>query len=309
MNILITGGTGFVGRHIIADLQPDHAITVLTRNPAKAQKLFGDDVKTIEALWEIQDIGHFDTIINLAGEPIADKRWTPKQKQIICQSRWQITAELVERIRNTENPPKLLINASAVGYYGDSKGVAVTEKSNGNTNDFTYQVCAQWEQIAAKAQTQKTRVCIMRLGVVLSPEAGALKKMLLPFKLGLGAKIGDGEQVFPWVHIDDVVRVVQFFMENTHAKGIFNVTAPDSTTNGEFTERLAQSLKRPAWFSIPPAMLSFLMGESAVLLTGGQYVIPWRLGDFGFQFKYPTIIRAFRHFFGLVTEFDKQLAA
>jgi uncharacterized protein (TIGR01777 family) len=180
MKILLTGGTGLIGRHLIARLQAlHHDITVVTRSPEKARKVLGAGVDIWKGLAEQQNLDGFDAVINLAGEPIADKRWTEEQKQRLCSSRWNITEKLVELIRNSHTPPSVLISGSATGYYGDLGEVVVTEEEPPH-NEFTHKLCAQWERIACAAQSDRTRVCLLRTGVVLAPNGGILGKMLPP---------------------------------------------------------------------------------------------------------------------------------
>ncbi len=197
MKILLTGGTGLIGRHLIARLQAlHHDITVVTRSPEKARQVLGAGVDIWKNLAEQQNLDGFDAVINLAGEPIADKRWTEEQKQLLCSSRWNITEKLVELIRNSHTPPSVLISGSAVGYYGDLGEVVVTEEEPPH-NEFTHKLCAQWERIACAAQSDRTRVCLLRTGVVLAPKGGILAKMLPPFRLGLGGPIGNGVSIWP----------------------------------------------------------------------------------------------------------------
>lgn len=192
MKILLTGGTGLIGRRLIARLQAlHHDITVVTRSPEKARQVLGAGIDIWKNLADRQNLDGFDAVINLAGEPIADKRWTEEQKQLLCSSRWNITEKLVELIRNSHTPPSVLISGSAVGYYGDLGEVVVTEEEPPH-NEFTHKLCAQWERIACAAQSDNTRVCLLRTGVVLAPKGGILAKMLPPFRLGLGGPIGNG---------------------------------------------------------------------------------------------------------------------
>jgi uncharacterized protein (TIGR01777 family) len=194
MQILITGGTGLIGRHLIPRLrQLGHAITVVTRSPEKARQVLGSDIDIWKGLAEKQNLDGFDAVINLAGEPIADKRWTEEQKQRLCNSRWQITQRLVDLFKASDSPPSVFISGSAAGYYGDLGEVVVTEEEPPH-NEFTHKLCARWEQIACGAQSDATRVCLLRTGVVLAAKGGILAKMLPIFKLGLGGPIGNGRQ-------------------------------------------------------------------------------------------------------------------
>ncbi|WMN87987.1 TIGR01777 family oxidoreductase [Vibrio parahaemolyticus] len=200
MKILLTGGTGFIGSELLK-LLTTHHVVLLTRSPQKAkQQLQHADVGNIEyidSLDQLADLNHIDAIINLAGEPIADKRWTQKQKDKICKSRWKITEQIVELIHASTKPPSVFISGSAVGYYGDQQEHPFDECLHVNSEAFTHLVCEKWEQIAKRAESEDTRVCLLRTGVVLGPNGGALAKMLLPYKLGLGGPLGNGKQYLP----------------------------------------------------------------------------------------------------------------
>ncbi len=194
MQILITGGTGLIGRHLIPRLLTlGHQVTVVTRNPDNARQILDSRVTLWKGLAEREHLNEIDAIINLAGEPIADKRWTSQQKERLCQSRWAITQKLVDLIHASATPPSVLISGSATGYYGDLGDVVVTEDEPPH-NEFTHKLCARWEQIACRAQSDQTRVCLLRTGVVPAPQGGILGKMVPPFRLGLGGPVGNGRQ-------------------------------------------------------------------------------------------------------------------
>lgn len=293
MNILITGGTGLIGRHLINAFRLINAnITVLTRDSSKASKTLGDDIKFIEGL-SLAVVENQDKIINLAGEPIADKRWSNTQKEKICQSRWQITQQLVDLIQQANNPPSLFISGSAIGIYGRQENAPRNEAFLQYNQEFTHEVCAKWEDIALNASSEKTRVAILRTGVVLAKRGGALQKMILPFKLGLGASIGDGKQVMSWIHIDDMVTAILYIQNTESLQGVINLTAPEPVSNRQFSQALAASLNRPCLFSTPAWLLKMLLGEMSDILLFGQNVVPTKLIDSGFVFKYQTIDSAF----------------
>ncbi|MFR8677755.1 MAG: TIGR01777 family oxidoreductase, partial [Escherichia coli] len=225
MKIVITGGTGLIGRHLIPRLLDlGHQITVVTRNPQKASSVLGPRVTLWQGLADQSNLNGVDAVINLAGEPIADKRWTHEQKERLCQSRWNITQKLVDLINASDTPPSVLISGSATGYYGDLGEVVVTEEEPPH-NEFTHKLCARWEEIACRAQSDKTRVCLLRTGVVLAPDGGILGKMLPPFRLGLGGPIGSGRQYLAWIHIDDMVNGILWLLEN-ELRGPFNMVSP-----------------------------------------------------------------------------------
>lgn len=294
MHIFITGGTGLIGRHLIPALFRDAAtkITVLTRDTTKAKASLPDNVALITSLDDTLDFDDVDAVINLAGEPIADKRWSETQKTRICESRWQITQQLTDKINAAEQPPATFISGSAIGYYGRQGDKLVTEAFTEVHREFTHTVCEQWERIALQA-SQKTRVCLLRTGVVLSGDGGALSKMRLPFSLGLGGRIGDGNQYMSWIHINDMVAAILFLLEHKNCEGAYNLTAPTPVTNTEFVKAYAASLGRPAIFPMPALALKLLMGEAADILLTGQRVVPQKLQDAGFQFSFSDVQPAF----------------
>lgn len=297
MNILITGGTGFIGRHLISKLHYEHDITVLTRDQQNARRILPDNVSIITKLDAMGDFSSLDAVINLAGEPIADSRWTDKQKQRICHSRWDITEELVTRIKQAVSPPAVFISGSAIGYYGRQGDTPVTEDNPQVHEEFTHELCARWEAIAEQAASEQTRVCLLRTGIVLAKGEGALDRMVLPFKLGLGGKMGNGEQFMSWIHIEDMVEGIRFLLIHEKCRGPYNLTAPHPVTNRTFTHTLAKELHRPALFTVPGFALKLVMGEAAELLLTGQKVIPKRLQDAGYEFSYPLLEDALRQEF------------
>lgn len=294
MHIFITGGTGLIGRHLIPALLRDAStkITVLTRDTTKAKASLPGNVALVTSLDDTLDFDDVDAVINLAGEPIADKRWSETQKTRICESRWQITQQLTDKINAAAQPPATFISGSAIGYYGRQGDKLVTEAFTEVHHEFTHTVCEKWERIALQA-SQKTRVSLLRTGVVLSRDGGALSKMRLPFSLGLGGRIGDGNQYMSWIHINDMVAAILFLLEHKHCEGAYNLTAPTPVTNSEFVKAYAASLGRPAIFPMPALALKLLMGEAADLLLTGQRVVPQKLQDAGFQFTFSDVRSAF----------------
>ncbi|MGF1770252.1 TIGR01777 family oxidoreductase [Enterovibrio makurazakiensis] len=288
MHILVTGGTGLIGRVLVAQLE-HHQVTVLTRSPESAQKILPSGVRFIRDLDELSDFSEVDAVINLAGEPIVDKRWSEQQKGIICSSRWGITEKIVKRILAADKPPHTFISGSAVGYYSDQGDTIVDETLKVDSTDFAHAVCANWEKIAKRAQSDNTRVCLLRTGIVLSKEGGALKKMLLPYQLGLGGPIGDGSQYFPWIHIRDMVSGILFLLNNEKKQGPFNLTAPNPATNKAFSKALASTLKRPHLLFTPKFAISLMLGEAGQLLLEGQRAVPRALEDNGFTFEFPDL--------------------
>lgn len=289
MKILITGATGFIGRVLVEALKNTHRITVLTRSIEKAQQTLGDGIIFCNSLDAWVNLDEFSVVINLAGEPIADKRWSAQRKQEICASRFDLTQKIVDKINLGSNPPQLLINASAIGYYGRQDDTVIDEAFNDFYPEFSHDVCTKWEEIARSAQNPVTRVCILRLGIVLGAQGGALARMLPPYQFGLGGPLGSGEQWMSWIHRDDVVAMILFLMEHDKLSGIFNATAPNPVRNKDFSRTLAQTLKRPHLFFVPSFMLRFMFGEMADLLLYGQRVVPQRFQASDFTFKYPVL--------------------
>lgn len=293
MKILLTGGTGFVGSRLMSHLRPHHQVSVLSRSPNKVYQRLGHDIEALSSLDDLPDLDRFDAVINLAGEPIADKRWSPAQKERICHSRWQITEQLVEKLRAGSNPPGVLISGSAVGFYGRQGDTLVDEDTHPHP-EFSHDVCARWEELARRADTEQTRVCCIRLGVVLGAEGGALAKMLPSYRFGMGGPIGSGKQYMSWIHIEDVVNLILFLLEHEECRGAFNATAPEPVTNAQFSKSLAANLSKPHFARIPAWAMKLLFGEMADLLLTGQRVMPVRLQQAGFHFRYPTLDKALK---------------
>jgi uncharacterized protein len=293
---LITGGSGFIGRRLVPRLARTCEVVILSRDPRRAAQQLGSNYRYLGSLDELDSLNGFDTVFNLAGEPIIGKRWSDTQKQRICNSRWGITAKLTELIKASARPPRLLVSASAVGYYG-GQGPQMLDETSLCHQEFSHQVCQQWEQLALVAASTKTRVCVLRFGMVLGRDGGALSKMLLPFKLGLGGPIGDGRQGSSWIHMDDLQAIFDFVMGHDSCQGIYNATAPNPVSNAEFSRALAKAIHRPCLLTMPKFALRLLMGEMATLVTEGQFVVPKRLQEEGFQFHYPTLTAALANLF------------
>lgn len=289
MKIFITGGTGLVGSHLIPRLlQENHTVTVLSRNIEKAQAILGNNLEFCDSLERLTSLDEYDAVINLAGEPIAGKRWTELQKQRLCQSRWQITKKLTQLIKSGENPPQIFISGSAIGYYGNKEDVIITEDTEPH-EEFTNKLCKAWEAFAMEAESSKTRVCLLRTGIVLSSKGGMLAKILPVFKLGLGGTMGSGKQYISWIHIEDMVGIINFLLTAPHVKGAVNMTSPSPVTNKEFSKTLAKVLKRPCIFNVPSVIISLFMGEASTLLLDGQRAIPKKLELNKYQFRYKDI--------------------
>ncbi|MGL4734759.1 MAG: TIGR01777 family oxidoreductase [Enterovibrio sp.] len=292
MKILITGGTGLVGSSLMSALHNQPSISeliVLTRNIKKARSKSPRQIKYIDDLDELNTFDEIDAVINLAGEPIMAKRWSLQQKERICTSRWSITQRLTQKITQAKNPPRVLISASAVGFYGAHGTQELDESAMPNVNTFTYQVCSAWEKSAQQAQSSCTRVCLARFGIVLSRRGGALAKMLPAYQLGLGGRIGSGAQYFPWIHIDDAVSALLLLLQRDDLQGAFNICAPAPVTNLVFSQALAKQLKRPHLFPLPAFLIKLALGEASQLLLDSLRVYPNALLKNGFSFRYPDI--------------------
>lgn len=292
MHILITGGTGLVGRPLVLRLlQRGYQVSVVTRDVAAARAKLGEQVSLWSGLDQQQHLNGIDAVINLAGEPIAARRWSEAQKTRLCQSRWQITQRLAELIAASSAPPAVLISGSASGFYGNTGDLVVTEDDPGHS-EFTHQLCARWEQLALQAQSERTRVCLLRTGVVLSPDGGALEKMQLPFKLGIGGPLGNGKQYMPWIHIEDMLAGILWLLDHATLQGPFNLVAPYAVRNEQFAAALGKAMHRPAFMRTPATAIRLMMGESAVLVLGGQHLLPQRLEASGFRFHWYDLDQA-----------------
>lgn len=289
MKIFITGGTGLVGSHLIPLLlQKKHTVTALSRNIEKAQSILGNNVEFCDSLEKLTSLDEYDAVINLAGEPIAGKRWTELQKQKLCQSRWEITKKLTQLIKAGTNPPQVFISGSAIGYYGNKGDITVTEDTEPH-EEFTHKLCTTWEAFAMQAESSKTRVCLLRTGIVLSSKGGMLAKVLPIFKLGLGGTMGNGKQYISWIHIEDMAGIISFLLTTPQINGAINMTSPTPVTNKEFSKTLAKVLKRPCIFKVPSTVISLFMGEASTLLLDGQRAIPEKLELNKYQFRYKDI--------------------
>ena len=296
MKILVTGGTGFVGQSLCPALAADgHEVVILTRQ--SAPRLPQGGVSSVTRLDGL-DASEFSGVVNLAGAPIGDARWTGERKRLLLESRVNTTARLVEWMSRAKRRPPVLVSASAVGYYGEQGDRPITEDTP-PTPGFTHDLCAAWEREATKAAELGVRVCLMRIGVVLDQGGGALAKMLPAFRMGAGGRLGTGNHWFPWIHRADVTAICQWLLANDKARGAYNVGAPDPVTNAEFTRALGRALGRPTVLPMPEAALKLLFGEMSELLLVSDRMLPKRLLDAGFKFRYPDLDRALAAIFGL----------
>jgi len=289
MNYLITGGTGLIGSVMCRQLQTaGHTVMVLSRNRDKVHKNCGPSAVAITSLDEIHHSEQIDSVINLAGAPVADARWSNQRKKQLEQSRITLTTELINWLALRDKKPASLISGSAVGWYGNQGATTLTEHSSYH-DEYAHQLCEQWEQAALKAADYGVRVGIVRTGLVIANDGGFLQRLLLPFKLGLGGRIADGQQYMPWIHLTDIAKLFIFLSQEPEATGVFNGTAPSPVTNAAFTQTLAQTLHRPAVLSVPACVLKIALGEMAELLLGGQRAVPEKAQAIGFKFHYTEL--------------------
>lgn len=294
MNILLTGGTGFIGSKLRTMLlQQGHVLTIITRSPDKYE---GETAKNQQFIgWDSHLSSHMeqaDIVINLAGENIFGQRWTDKVKKRIYTSRIDNTHKLVKSIEEAgDRRPGLLISASAVGYYGD-RGDTVLDESEPPGNDFLSNVCVDWEKAALEAKDLGVRVAIPRLGIVMETGGGALQQMLPPFKMFVGGPVGSGEQFFPWIHMHDLCRGLIYPMEKETFEGAYNLCSPNSVTMREFADTLGEVLGRPSFFRVPGFALNLAFGEASGPILNSLHVQPGRLQDEGFGFKFKDLHEA-----------------
>ncbi|MEG4213218.1 thylakoid membrane protein ThyD [Microcoleus sp. S13_B4] len=297
MKVAIAGATGFVGSRLVEKLQvAGHQVVVLSRDAAKAGRVFpASAYPNLEVVaytpaesgdWQ-KSIAGCDAVVNLAGVPIAEERWTEARQQAILDSRRLTTAKLVEAIVNANPRPSVFVSASAIGYYGTSETAEFDETSLAG-NDFLAAVCKDWEAAAQPAKNAGTRLAILRLGIVLGM-GGALAKMLPPFKLFAGGPLGTGKQWFSWVHREDVVDLILYALQNSQVEGVLNATAPNPVRMNELCQTLGEVLQRPSWLPVPSFALEMLLGDGAKLVLEGQKVLPKQTLASGFQYQYPTL--------------------
>ncbi|WP_447970903.1 TIGR01777 family oxidoreductase [Nitrospira sp. M1] len=298
MNVIVTGGTGFIGRQVCqALIEKHHAVTVISRQPTPSQRHTVTHTKTVN--WDMleQAVNGADAIINLAGAPIADARWTPSRKDILLKSRIETTRRLVTAIGHASSKPSLLINASGIGFYGSDDTAIMTEASP-KGEGFLANLSEEWELEANRAAQHGVRVICLRMGMVLGTEGGALRKMTTPFKFYVGGPIAPGTQKISWIDIRDLTRLFIWLLKEEKVSGPINVVAPESVSMNEFCKTLGTALHRPSWIPVPAFVLQLLLGELSEMLTTGQRVIPQKLTHEGFDFMYPTLDQSFASLLG-----------
>jgi uncharacterized protein (TIGR01777 family) len=298
MHILLTGGTGLIGQALCRLWSGQgHQLTVWSRRPAEVAGLCGPSVRAVARLDELGE-QPVDAIINLAGAPIADRPWTRKRRLLLWESRIGLTEQLLAWIAGRQQKPQVMISGSAVGWYGDSGERELDEEAPPAREDFASQLCIAWEETAQRAEALGLRVVIVRTGLVLSNDGGFLQRLLTPFRFGMGGPIGNGRQWMPWVHVQDQIGAIDFLLNQSDAKGPYNVCAPAPVRNREFARTLAAVLHRPAFMPMPALALKVLLGELSVLLLGGQRATPRRLQEAGFEFRFTDLHAALEDLLG-----------
>ncbi len=293
MKIILAGGTGFIGQHVCQTLiDGHHEVVVLSRNPAQARSQSQYNVTFVD--WNTfahesdQNLEGIEAFINLAGEPIADARWTPTRKQTLIDSRVITTRRLVEAIARLESKPRVFISASGIGFYGPADDVSMHESSP-QGQGFLAELCQQWEHEAKQATNHGVRVICLRIGMVLGSDGGALSKMVTPFKAFIGGPIAPGTQKVSWIHIQDLAKLIAWLIDSKTVVGPVNAVSPHSVTMQEFCKTLGHALHRPSWLPVPSFTLKLLLGELSNMLTSGQQVEPRKITHAGFTFTYPTL--------------------
>jgi len=295
MKVLITGGTGFIGTALCRSLLADgQEVLVLTRSASHARKQLGGAVRLIEGLGAISREEQIEAIVNLAGAPIVDRRWTAARKKLLRGSRLATTRDLLRLIERLDRRPEVLVSGSAVGYYGSQDNDhLLTEEADDYVPGFSHQLCADWETEALQAERLGVRVCLVRTGIVLG-DGGALAKMLPAFRLGLGGPIASGRQWMAWVQLADEVAIIRYLIDQKTLRGPFNACAPEAVTNADFSKTLGRVLRRPAFLRVPEVAMKLLLGEASELLVSGQRAYPRRLLDAGYEFQYTELESALR---------------
>lgn len=300
MKVLISGGSGFIGSALTTDLVRDgHEVMILTRH-VNASQSSSPRVRFVH--WDARTVGDLeveleqvDAVVNLIGENIGAKRWTPVQKQEIIASRVNPGNALLQAIRNASHKPGVFIQISGIGAYGMSEE-KVFDESDDYGNDFGASVTRAWEASTKPVEEIGVRRVVARTGVVLHANKGALPRMLLPFKFFVGGRLGSGRQWFSWIHLEDAVRGIRFLIDTPQAKGVFNLCA-QPVTNREFAREVGKALRRPSFIPVPAFVLKIMFGEMSTIILEGQNVTAKRLQEFGFEFLYPKLDAAFRNLY------------
>lgn len=297
MTTLIAGATGLIGQRIVEKLiAARHEVVILTRNPSKLSAPGPPPLRFVR--WDARTPGEWyrelnqaDAVVNLSGESIGGRRWTTAQKDRIRSSRINATKAIVEAIAASPKKPRVLVNASGIDYYGETRDEEVVESHPGGSG-FLADVCRQWETAARVGERFGVRVVLARSAVVLGARAAALKKLILPFRFLLGGPLGTGDQWFPWIHLEDEAEAILFAIDNSALAGPVNLTAPQPLTMRQFCRFLGNALKRPSWISVPPLLLRLALGEMSDMVLMSRRVVPRRLLDAGYRFRFPRLDEA-----------------
>ncbi len=297
MKVVVTGGTGFVGRCLVSELlAQQQSVTVLTRNSPQARQILGSSASLTLVPYQPLDpqswVTHLqgsEAIINLVGESLVGSRWTPEKKAAIRDSRIESTRCLVAAIGRMDPKPKVLVSGSAVGYYGPRQSDTALDESSESGQDFLAKLTIDWEAEARQVEAMGVRCVIVRTGIVLGPDGGALGQMLGPFQSFVGGPIGSGEQWVSWIHRSDLVNLILFAINASAVSGVLNGTAPHPVKMAEFCQTLGQVIARPSWLPVPAFVLEVALGESAQVVLTGQRVVPARAQQAGFTFQYPDV--------------------
>ena len=291
MRILLTGGTGLIGRALCRLWAANgHELIVWSRRPKDVPALCSG-ARGIAGLDEIDDSVSPDAVVNLAGAPIADRPWSSDRRKLLWRSRIDLTEALLKWLGSLSSRPQVLLSGSAVGIYGDRGEAPIDENDDIPTggDDFGSRLCQAWEAAAQRAQHLGVRVALLRTAPVLAVEGGMLARLRLPFRYGLGGRLGSGKQWLPWIHIDDAVGLIDFLLQHDICHGAYNICAPQPVRNAEFTRSLAAALHRPALLPVPAWALRLALGEMSVLLLGGQHLLARRATEAGYRFHFPGL--------------------
>jgi len=301
MIIGITGGSGFIGRYLSKALAfRGDSVKIFSRKPSLPTSLKNQKGISLVSgkLPSKNDLENLDVLINLSGEPVMGGRWSQARKEMLSSSRIDYTRELLLNLKETSKPPSTFIAGSAIGFYGmHTDGILGFDESSSPGDDFLSRLCVEWEKESLVAESLGIRTCILRTGIVLSPESGALAQMLPPFRAFVGGPIGSGKQIMSWIHIEDMVNSIVFLIDTVTNKGVFNITSPEPVTNEEFSQKLAKAINRPCFMKIPSFAIEALYGEGANVVLLGQKVFPKRLEEAGFYFNFRDLEKCLKSLF------------